>query len=185
LNVGANVGAFDVAVLAQGKSVPYALSAELNPFTFTRLAFNASANRMNTVRLCNGGIAGESGTMRFVARETSVTDCIFADEPAPGADFTEVSLFTLEQALANAGLSDKTFDLLKLDAEGAEFDIIEASSPELLRRFAHLVMEIHHPPPNRSPEKLYAKLKQSGFQGGDPTWTPADGHALRFWKRVA
>lgn len=183
VNVGANVGSFDIAVAGMGLAVPHALTVELNPWTFTRLAFNMAVNQREMVRLCNAGIAGESGSIYFVRRKDSVNDSIYSDANKPGAESREMPLVTIEQALREAGLGDKTFDLLKLDAEGAEYEIVEKSRREVLRKFAHIVMELHVPPKNRDPEKLYAKLAECGFECGDPKWTPAEGLALRFWTR--
>lgn len=184
INVGANVGAFDVAVASRGLAIPHALSVELNPWTFARLAFNVALNDFPTLRLLNAGIAGEPGSLAFSRRENSVTDSIFSDAPSSPGEGREVALVTLGQALVSTGLEGRTFDLFKLDAECAEYDIIETAAPTLLRSFRNIVMELHEPPPGRTPERLYAKLSEAGFVTRQPLWTPAEGPALRFWSRA-
>lgn len=51
-----------------------------------------------------------------------------------------------------------TVDLLKIDAEGAEFDILSASSTDALSKVRNIVLEYH-----RNPEQLIAFLKSLGY----------------------
>lgn len=183
VNVGANVGSFDIAVAARGIDVPYACTIELNPWTFSRLAFNISANGLFHVRTVNVGIAGEPGSIPFSPREDSVTDCIYNEVSNPAAVVQRVMLDTLEGALEKVDLAGRTFDLLKLDAEGAEYGIIKSIEPGTIRRFAHIVMEFHQPPAGESPDEIYSKLATCGFESREPRWAAGSPPQLRMFRR--
>lgn len=184
INAGANVGAFDVAIASEGYASEFGVSIELNPWTYTRLAFNLACNGLNAIHPVNAGLAAASGEMAFSARGNSVTDCIYNDPGQAGAVSRSVALESLDSILEQAGLEDREFDLLKLDIEGAEYEVVSALSADTLRKFRHIIMEFHTPPQGHSPSVLYKKLGDSGFVGGAPEWT-ADQHPdLRHWHRV-
>ena len=184
VNVGANIGAFDVAVAAEA-AIPAGLSVELNPRTFVRLNFNLEINGLLNVRTLNAGIAGAGGSLRFRATECSLGDGLFTAQPsAQDGAAIEVPLFTLDEALTRSGLEAGEFDLLKLDCEGAEYGIVAGASPECLRRFRHIVAELHPEPASESARAFYAKLAECGFRSEQPEWVPAAETALRFWSRV-
>ncbi len=184
VNAGANVGAFDIAVASAGYKTDFGVSIELNPWTFTRLAFNLASNGLDIIYPINAGLAAASGKMLFSARGNSVNDCIY-NEPGPrGAATRLVNLESLGNILQHTDLLDREFDVLKLDIEGAEYEVISALNAEMLRKFRHIIMELHTPPQGHSPSALYKKLSDSGFVGGAPEWT-ADQHPdLRHWRRA-
>ena len=184
VNVGANIGAFDVAVAAQAE-VPRALSVEMNPRTYHRLCVNLEASDLTTVRTLNCGVASETGKHRTALTECSLADSLW-DAPAGGVvtETVVIDLKTLGQCLDEAGFSTGNFDLLKLDCEGAEYGIVRQSDSELLRRFGHIVMELHPCPPGETAEALHAKLAEIGFQDRKLTGSPALAANLVYWERV-
>ncbi|MGZ6039622.1 MAG: FkbM family methyltransferase, partial [Phenylobacterium sp.] len=68
-----------------------------------------------------------------------------------------VPAHTLETALAHFGGAD--CDFLKVDCEGAEYDIFLGASPDLLRRFKRVAIETHL---GRG-EELRDLFKDAGF----------------------
>lgn len=183
INAGANIGAFDIAVASRGISIPYAVSIELNPWTFSRLAFNLAVNKLDSIHAINAGLAGRHDTIPFSARESSVTDCIYNESSTSGAPVKHVALETLEEILKSTSLTGKHFDLLKLDIEGAEYEVIESLSPELLARFSHIIMELHTPPKGRDPATIYKKFSETGFVTGEKQWKADEPPQLRYWKQ--
>ncbi len=184
VNVGANIGAFDVAVAAMIREIPLAVSVELNPRTFGRLRFNLQVNGLHDVRVLNAGVAGRSGVFHFHPTACSLADGLFVPPPSGEAASrpTQVPLLTLGETLVQAGVENKEFDLLKLDCEAAEYGIVAESSRGCLRCFRHIVAELHPEPPGESVAALEAKLAECGFQSADPQETA--GTALRFWSRA-
>lgn len=185
VNIGANIGAFDVAV-ASLASVPRGLSVEMNPRTFQRLGFNHQVNDFNTVRLLNCGVAGEAGMHQAALTACSLADSLWATSTTEEVvETVEVPLKTLAQCLSESGYEEGGFDLLKLDCEGAEYGIVRQSSPETLRRFRHIVMEMHPCPPGETADALRDKLAAVGFRPRKMEGKPAPAENLHFWELAA
>jgi FkbM family methyltransferase len=185
VNVGANVGAFDVAVARLGYRIPQALSIELNPHTHLRLLRNLKRNDLGAVRPMNAGIADTRNVLSFTPRVHSLADSIYSqnhETPISGQP-VEVPLLPLEDAMETNGFLRNSFDLLKLDCEGAEYAIIRSTPPQILGLFRHIVMELHPPPPGESVDATYDKLTSCGFETHSPRWNPNGPTALRFWSQ--
>jgi FkbM family methyltransferase len=169
VNVGANIGAFDLLLLERGLTVEAGLAVELNPLTFTRCQVNLQANGLFATRLVNAGIAGKNGSFSFTPRTLSLADSIFAT-PERGLAAMPVELLTLESLIARHGDHLPQFDLLKLDCEQAEYEVIRTAPASLLARFRYIIIEFHTEPAGESISAAYAKLKEAGF---DPLLNPA------------
>ena len=184
VNIGANIGAFDVAVAALSE-VPQALSVELNPRTYRRLCFNLQANDFHQVKVMNCGVAGQSGKHQFALTDCSLADSLWSSPDASaGGETVEMELKTLTQCLDESGFAAGEFDLLKLDCEGAEYGIVRETAPAVLRRFRHVVMELHPCPPGETAEALHAKLAEIGFESRKLEGSPAPAENLSYWQRV-
>ena len=186
VNVGAHIGAFDIAAASLVETIPFACSVEMNPRTFARLNFNLHLNGLAQIRTINAGVGGENGTARVRATGCSLADSLFANAGADEAgknDFT-VPVLTLVKVIEKAGAADREFDLLKVDCEGAEYSIIEESSPALLRRFANVVMELHPPAAGCSVDRLCRKMESSGFTSTEAQPGELITGELRFWTRT-
>ena len=184
VNIGANIGAFDVAVAALAQ-VTRALSVEMNPRTYQRLCFNHQANDFDTVRTLNCGVAGEAGCHQALLTSCSLADSLWANTTTEQVmETVEVPLKTLAQCLTESGFDEGEFDLLKLDCEGAEYGIIRQSSPETLRHFRYIVMELHPCPPGEAAAALSEKLAATGFSPLRLEGSPAPAANLSFWERL-
>ena len=73
---------------------------------------------------------------------------------------TSVHIETLESLMFRLGVT--SCDLLKIDCEGAEYEILLSSSDALLSSVGSIICEFH-PVHDRSPEELVARLKEAGF----------------------
>lgn len=163
VNVGANIGAFDVLLLERGLKVEAGLAVELNPLTCARCLVNLQANGLFQTRVVNAGIAGTGGQLLFHPGKMSLSDTIFTPPETDKGERMEVELVTLHTLLEKHAGNFPRFDLLKLDCEQAEYAIIRSSPPELLRRFRYIIIEFHPEPENESVLSAYSKLKEAGF----------------------
>ena len=185
VNLGANIGCFDIAVAGLGLEITEAISVELNPLTYHRLVVNLEINGLERVKALNYGASGRSGEIKLTITDCSLSDSIYHNLPAePGAEVRTVCLEPLARLLEIGGSTAGEFDLLKVDCEGAEFELVEHVPPETLRRFRHIVMEIHASAADTGAvDALYAKVGQCGFRPEGPKWTPQTGSGLCFWSR--
>lgn len=130
IDCGANVGAFAVLAASAGAEVT---AYEPHPSTFEALERNTAGLSVRCVRAALVAEVASGGTIAFAA--------------GPGADThhrvggtgptIEVPAVTLATAIGDG------CDLLKLDCEGAEFELLTATSPESLRRARRIACEVH------------------------------------------
>jgi FkbM family methyltransferase len=161
VNIGANIGAFDLLLLERGLTIEAGLAVELNPRTVARCLVNLQSNGLFLTQVVNAGVAGSDGHTMFHPGEASLSDSIFTP-PAAGVG-AQVELLTLQTLLEKYAGHFPRFDLLKLDCEQAEYAIIRLTPPSLLRKFRYIIVEFHPEPENESVEAAYAKLKEAGF----------------------
>ena len=185
VNVGAHIGTFDIAVASLVAEVPFACSVEMHPGTFARLNFNLHLNGLSQVRTVNVGVGGEIGTATICTSGSSLAHKLSTAPGGNGAteNGTSVPVLTLGALLDRAAAGDREFDLLKLDCEGAEYAIIAEAAPALLRRFAHLVIELHPTADESAVEDLWRKLASCGFAPDGEKPVAFTAGVLRFWTR--
>lgn len=161
VDLGANIGCF--AVLA-ARTVPSSRIFCVEPFpqTFDRLRANVAANGLvDRVRTACCAVGANPGTARFDAR-TSVPghQRHFADIGGKNiADTVEVEVRTLGGVLEEAGFNE--VDLLKVDIEGAEYELFDATPPEAVRRCRTIALEWHA---NRPWQDLWKRLEACGYR---------------------
>lgn len=157
VDVGAGIGDFTVlAASADGSSVH-----AFEPFgeSFALLAENLARNGI-TAALHQRAVTGRS--RRLVLDRSSGEPLMFESIDATVAGSGDlVSSITLEDALAEFSIA--TIDLLKLDCEGAEYDILMQSSPGVLARVARIVVEVHDGVTRHSREELGRFLRNAGY----------------------
>ena len=77
----------------------------------------------------------------------------------------EVETVSLDELRRRLG--SETVDFLKLDLEGAEYDLLRDVSPEVLRPFAQVFVEFHHHCTNHTVEETRAvvrRIAEAGFR---------------------
>jgi FkbM family methyltransferase len=166
VNVGANIGAFDLWLLDLGKRIESSLAVELNPLTYQRCLVNFQTNGLTTTRLLNCGIAGEDGSILFRPSAISIGDSIYTmSSPGQAGNPTQqVEILTLATLLARHAPDNAEFDLLKLDCEATEYAILRLTAIEVLRRFRNILIEFHPEPPEESVDRAYSRLQEAGFR---------------------
>lgn len=165
VDVGANVGAFDLWLWSRGLRIEGGIAAELNATTHRRCAQNLQRNGLDAVRAVNCGVAARDGWIEFVPSRDSPGDNIFGANPAPGARLpaTRVELISLATLLQRHAANRTNFDLLKLDCEGAEYEILRTSPAVVLQKFRYLIAEFHAEPAGESLAATWARLREIGF----------------------
>jgi FkbM family methyltransferase len=150
LDLGANGGGFPLMLRIAGIDVVRAVCVEMNPLTFLRLHVNLATNLGPSAVAINAAVCGmpEDSKIMIAPSRGGTGDSMFA-ERATRADGTvqaasQVAVPTTTlQALYDRYFNGESIDICKIDIEGAEFDIFESSSSELLQKIKGLIMEIH------------------------------------------
>lgn len=115
---------------------------------------NEFAGRITPI---NAAVVGQSGPVYMDDAEEIASH----SRKVGGDRGVQVDGLTLENILHAQNIDEA--DLLKVDIEGAEYDLIEKTPSEILRRFKRIGMEYHG---NGDTEQLFKKLIDSGFTVG-------------------
>jgi FkbM family methyltransferase len=163
VDIGANIGAFSVFAASRFKGARV-VAFEPDPVNFAALARNA-AEAGGSITAVETAIAGQAGTLVFHRGDATGVSTSGSLVRSTGEKIT-VTAVTLEEAFAAQGIA--TCDLMKMDCEGAEFDILYGASDALLARIRQMVVEIHDQGKgNRTRAAVIAHLMAKGFQVKD------------------
>jgi FkbM family methyltransferase len=119
------------------------------------------------LRLCPVALAGVTGSMTFYEAADRISGSLFREHMnAKGAIAYPVRCFTLEDLMGDIGLSQ--VDLLKLDIEGAEYEVLASIGDEKLAGIGQIVVEFHHycVPRflGRDTRNMVERIRRLGFQ---------------------
>jgi FkbM family methyltransferase len=162
VDIGANVGVF---ALWAAREFPGAriVALEPAPGAFEQLQRNVSANKADNVTSAALACGGQSGRVELFSRGPSVLNTVFRRD-AYGSEFTRngsVDVASLEEVFRRFDIG--RCRLLKLDCEGAEYEILGAAPAEVLARVDEIAMEYHVGLNDHQPEELEAILERAGF----------------------
>lgn len=178
LNLGANIGAFDLRCFqllgpACGRLEGFAV--EMNPAAHARLVLNLELNRLYSVRAINAAVWDAPGVIqvRLDERDTGQR-C----ETAAGG--SPVPLLPWRELFAQASAAGP-IDLLKIDIEGAEEKVVPQLTAQDAAGIRCIVMETHGAAVR---DRVLAHLGALGFRLLREEPGPGQTH-LGFWRHTA
>jgi FkbM family methyltransferase len=156
VDCGANVGAFCVWIT--GRSPCRVLAVEPNPSAYSLLRENV-ASLGERVVLKKVAIAGRREIRTLYDDGFPAISSLVM--PRNAARTYEVQAITLEELLSTSGFP--AIDLLKMDIEGAEKEVLQATSVDTLRRIQAAVIECH-PHAGADSEWVADRLRGAGME---------------------
>jgi|GEM_PF-1003398 len=182
IDLGANIGASTLDLIAHFPSVQVH-AWEPNPETFGRLQRNIEANGLtDRVKLYPRAAARNSGQMQMWISVPSIYATVYRDSLA---NMPEIGLRPdqarpvmvesngLDDVIAETG-SDRVA-LLKIDAEGAEADILEGASRETLAKVRQIAIEYHDHLVPGSLSRSRRAMEEAGFTCAVDVYNPTGG----------
>lgn len=158
LDVGGQIGSFALAT-AQAMPGTRIHIYEASPTSATYISRNIDANQLQArVTVHAKALAGEAGTFTFADSGTASGHNGLTAPEGLGEEVT-VDCVTFDDAVAEAG---ESVQLVKIDVEGAEYDIILRSKPTSWGNVRKVVME-YHPVPGHSLEELITFFASVGI----------------------
>jgi FkbM family methyltransferase len=150
LDLGANGGGFPLMLRRMGYKFANLVAVEMNQRTFGRLSFNILRNLDGRISLINGAICERNGVMELPECAGGIGDSIY-DRSRSGNPTTEEHATTPMRQIRMVALDDvirqnfenERIDIVKIDIEGAEFDLLASPVAESLVQARHIIMEIH------------------------------------------
>jgi len=142
VDIGANGGFFSLFAASRFRN-PRVLSFEPVPANFELLQRNRDLNRHVRMECLQMAVCGRSGTvpLRFNPGVKHPTDGKICHDAAYGPATVVVPATTLAQILDDYGL--ERCHLLKMDCEGAEYEILYSCAADYLERIDRMAIEVH------------------------------------------
>jgi FkbM family methyltransferase len=155
LDVGGHVGAFAIWVATQAEHAQI-VTLEPEARNFRDLQRNIERNRLtHRVESLNIAVGAADGSRVL---NVPMHRQVSSFEASEGSVPVEVACVAFERCLRERG----SVDLVKLDCEGAEWEIFEAVTGEHLRHVQHLLMECHGNETGDF-EQMNQRLEERGF----------------------
>lgn len=169
-DVGAHVGTY--SILALQRSAPAGRVVAYEPFAYTRrflerhLHWNAGAERALVRDACCGAAAGTAEFFFAPGQAEGMNGLV----PVAGFSKMTVPVVTLDAEVAELGLVP---DLIKIDVEGAEWDVLRGAERTLAAHRPTLFLSVH-------PDAL----SRQGLAAADiEAWLAQRGYAWRVLAR--
>lgn len=158
IDVGAHVGSFSIAVAtALPKAEIWAYEA--SPSTARYLAATVAASGLEERIHANGeALAATAGSVML--HDVGVGSPLSSTTIRVGAPTVSVPAITVDEVFARVGAP---VDLVKIDAEGIEYDLLLLSDPQHWATVSRIVLE-YHEVPGHGPEQIIERLGEAGLE---------------------
>lgn len=163
VDIGANIGAFTVDAARRVGPAGCVHAFEPDPEVCERLSDNVKLNGLTNVVIHNCAVGGENGEACLYRHGKSAFTSLLAtvdDRSQQHSESFTVRVMGAREALQACG---GRIDLLKVDCEGAEYDLFDALDADAVAAVKQISMEVHAVP-NRTPASLEQRLEVLGYQ---------------------
>lgn len=159
VDIGSNIGTFSIlsAKLNQKAKI---FSYEASPSTFKIQKNNLLLNSIKNVVSNNLAVTSKVSKMIFYTNQASGLSSLYFK----GDKSTKQSVGTTTLSRIFSDNKIKTIDFLKMDCEGAEYEIVLKSPDKVLKRIKCMATEYHDSITKHSHQELIEKLKHLGFK---------------------
>ena len=170
LDIGAGLGDFAICVASRH---PHSTVYAYEPFpeSFTMLENNLNLNQVQNVKIFPHAVSGQVGfiDLHIVSKEAVQQSTAFGLDGSQSS--IQVQSTTLDHILDE--IQSGKCDYLKMDCEGAEYNILFSASDSALQRIKHICLEYHDGVTEFSHQELVQFLERKGFQvrlTPNPAW---------------
>ncbi len=153
VDAGAHVGTFAATAAAHAAQV---VAVEPNPANLELLRANLDRNGIDNVEVVEGALWPGGGEVELAMAGPTSAGSVVGEG---GGTTVKVPTVDLDGLVERLG----PIDLLKLDIEGAEFEVLRAASPATLAQIDTIVGELHLWADPSGGEDLRRQLEGAGF----------------------
>lgn len=162
IDVGANIGCFSMLASSLVGPTGRVIALEPELSTFEQLRKNIALNQAENVTPLRLALSNDIGTTELYSGDSMLFSSMF--DSVDGRNMESLAQKVPTMSLSQLMWQEKFdhCDYLKLDCEGAEYQILDAVDEELGRKITQVVIEIHTIP-GREPTEITSKLENLGF----------------------
>jgi FkbM family methyltransferase len=164
IDVGANIGCFSLLASKMVGPTGRVIAIEPEESTFHQLARNIALNHADNIQAHRLALGGQEGSVTLHCSEQSslFSSVIPSKGAASGKDTTQlVKMTTLNKLLSDSQVQRCNY--LKVDCEGAEYDIFGAMADATAASIDQISVEVHRIP-EREPSEIKAVLMRHAFR---------------------
>lgn len=161
VDIGAQIGSFTVmaGTIAKAGRV---ISFEPTSLNFPFLKKNVELNRLSNVHVYKKAVASQNGTAEMTLSDTNSGGHSLLTEFTPSGQKETVETISLPSIFSQEKV--RVINFLKLDCEGAEYDILYNCPDDTLNHIEKMAMEYHQIDENtRNGAALKGFLEQKGW----------------------
>lgn len=161
VDIGAHIGMFAIYAAHKAKNGKV---ISFEPFikNYELLESNAKINNLKNLKTQNVAVGKKNGQQRlYLSPDNNTGGHSLYLKTENNDSFVDIPTISYNSMIENYKL-DK-IDYLKLDCEGAEYDILFNASKQAISKIEKIVMECH-PHKDNTKEKMIEFLKDSGFE---------------------
>jgi len=154
LNLGGNIGLFDLRIRQLVNKPLSGIAIEMNPSAAARLTLNLELNLISSVKVINAAVWNSYGSL-----EVSVLTRDTGQECFNSKDGWVVPLLPWEHIFA-LSTEKSILDLIKIDIEGAEEQVVPCISQDDAKKIRFVAVECHG---IHRKEIVFSHFNQIGF----------------------
>ena len=163
LDVGAGIGDFSLQA-AYGNPNTKVYAYEPFPESYQLLYKNIKLNGFDNIQPVNAALWGTEGTLKLDTSSGEPLQIMSLDsrDEKDIQGVVEVNAISMGGVFYQLGIEN--FDIVKLDCEGAEYEILMNTSAAIFKKIDRIIMEYHDIDENYHHQKLASFLKEMGYQ---------------------
>jgi FkbM family methyltransferase len=157
VDLGAHVGSFSLWALSSSRCSVLAIEPDPDTFEMLRRNLQQFGDR---ARCFQAAVAGQSGRRILRVAEDTAASVLEKPDSAAVIDGHEVRAMTLDEVFELAAFP--RIDVLKIDIEGAEYEVVEHLAEGTLNRVETVLIECHGREP-RAADGIADIMRREGF----------------------
>lgn len=162
IDAGGHAGYFTLYARAFNHIVPI-ITIEPAPENLTLMEENFFANPVEPVEMVVGVLAAKTETRQLYLTRDSHNNSLIQPPIPERAGTLPVQGYSLRDLLDQRGI--ERVSLLKMDIEGAEYELLDGWTMNDYKRVDAIIMEYHHGVvPHKTEKDLHRALRSAGFQ---------------------
>lgn len=165
IDIGAHIGTFSLPISYLFKTLVYAFEPNVSNYQY--LNDNIQTNSLqDRIHLYNVAVSKGNDLAEFTEGDASTRGFLTQNKLLKtkfGGNTYQVKTMSLNDFTDNEKITK--IDILKIDCEGAEYDIIYNLKDNIFSMTKLIFIEIHRLIENQDPERLIEYIKGKGFNG--------------------